>query len=60
MIASPNATRPLEEIAQAASGSLWLQLYTYGSLEVAGGLVRRAINLCADGGFTRHGQSRAE
>jgi isopentenyl diphosphate isomerase/L-lactate dehydrogenase-like FMN-dependent dehydrogenase len=42
MIASTDATRPLEEIAQAASGPLWFQLYIYGSLEVAGGLVRRA------------------
>ena len=42
MIASTDATRPLEEIAQAASGPLWFQLYIYGSLEVAGGLIRRA------------------
>src|SRR6266567_2993173 len=42
MIASTDATRPLEEIAQAASGPLWFQLYIYGSLNVAGGLVRRA------------------
>jgi isopentenyl diphosphate isomerase/L-lactate dehydrogenase-like FMN-dependent dehydrogenase len=33
MIASTDATRPLEEIAQAASGPLWFQLYIYGSLE---------------------------
>jgi isopentenyl diphosphate isomerase/L-lactate dehydrogenase-like FMN-dependent dehydrogenase len=42
MIASTDATRPLEEIAQAASGPLWFQLYIYGSLEVAGRLIRRA------------------
>lgn len=42
MIASTDATRPLEEIAQAASGPLWFQLYIYGSLEIAAGLVRRA------------------
>ncbi|HEX6484621.1 MAG TPA: alpha-hydroxy acid oxidase [Ktedonobacteraceae bacterium] len=42
MIASTDATRPLEEIAQAASGPLWFQLYIYHSLEVAAGLVRRA------------------
>src|SRR6266705_2732054 len=33
MIASTDATRPLEEIAQAASSPLWFQLYIYGSLE---------------------------
>src|SRR5258708_21847219 len=42
MIASTDATRPLEEIAQVASGPLWFQLYIYHSLEVAAGLVRRA------------------
>ncbi len=42
MIASTDATRPLEEIAQAASSPLWFQLYIYGSLEVAVGLIRRA------------------
>jgi len=42
MIASADATRPLEEIAQAASGPLWFQLYIYHSLETAAGLVRRA------------------
>jgi isopentenyl diphosphate isomerase/L-lactate dehydrogenase-like FMN-dependent dehydrogenase len=42
MIASTDATRPLEEIAQAASGPLWFQLYIYGSQEVARGLVWRA------------------
>jgi len=40
---STDATCPLEEVAQAASGPLWFQLYIYGSsLEIAGGLVRRA------------------
>jgi isopentenyl diphosphate isomerase/L-lactate dehydrogenase-like FMN-dependent dehydrogenase len=42
MIASTDATRPLEEIAEAASGPLWFQLYIYGSLEVAERLVQRA------------------
>src|SRR5215469_5228848 len=35
MIASTDATRPLEEIARVASGPLWFQLYIYHSLEVA-------------------------
>jgi isopentenyl diphosphate isomerase/L-lactate dehydrogenase-like FMN-dependent dehydrogenase len=42
MIASTDATRPLEEIAQAANGPLWFQLYIYHSLEVAREMVRRA------------------
>jgi isopentenyl diphosphate isomerase/L-lactate dehydrogenase-like FMN-dependent dehydrogenase len=42
MIASTDATCTLEEIAQAASGPLWFQLYIYYSLEVALTLVRRA------------------
>ncbi len=42
MIASTVATRTLEEIAQAASGPLWFQLYVYPTLEVAAQLVRRA------------------
>ncbi len=42
MIASTDATRPLEEIAQTASGPLWFQLYIYHSLEVAASMVRRA------------------
>ena len=42
MIASTVSTRTLEEIAQAASGPLWFQLYTYPTLEVAATLVRRA------------------
>ena len=37
MIASTDATRPLEEIARAASGPLWFQLYIYHSLKVAAG-----------------------
>jgi len=41
MSASTDATRSLEEIAQAASGPLWFQLYIYHSLEIAAGLVRR-------------------
>src|SRR5258708_12348237 len=42
MIASTDATRPLEEIAQTATGPLWFQLYIYHSLEVAASMVRRA------------------
>lgn len=43
MIASTVATRTMEDIASAAgSGPLWFQLYVYPSLQVAGGLVRRA------------------
>jgi 4-hydroxymandelate oxidase len=42
MIASTVATRTLEEIAQAATGPLWFQLYVFPSLEVAAELVRRA------------------
>src|SRR5260221_1626853 len=42
MIASTDATRPLEEIAQTASGPLWFQLYIYHSLKVAASLVGRA------------------
>ncbi len=42
MIASTTATRSLEEIAQAASGPLWFQLYVYPSLQYAGKLVQRA------------------
>jgi isopentenyl diphosphate isomerase/L-lactate dehydrogenase-like FMN-dependent dehydrogenase len=42
MIASTVATRSIEEIAQAASGPLWFQLYTYPTLKVAESLVRRA------------------
>jgi len=42
MIASTVATRAIEEIAQAASGPLWFQLYAYPTFEVAEMLVRRA------------------
>ena len=42
MIASTTATRSLEEIAQAASGPLWFQLYVYPSLQFAENLVHRA------------------
>ncbi len=42
MIASTVATRTIEEIAQAASGPLWFQLYAYPTLKVAEMLVRRA------------------
>jgi len=42
MIASTTATQSLEEIAQAASGPLWFQLYVYPSLQFAEKLVHRA------------------
>jgi isopentenyl diphosphate isomerase/L-lactate dehydrogenase-like FMN-dependent dehydrogenase len=42
MVASTTATRSLEEIAQAASGPLWFQLYVYPSLQFAEKLVHRA------------------
>src|SRR3984893_11173360 len=42
MIASTVATRTIEEIAQAASGPLWFQLYISPSLNVAEKLVHRA------------------
>ncbi len=42
MIASTTATRSLEEIAKAASGPLWFQLYVYPSLQFAEKLVHRA------------------
>jgi len=42
MIASTTATRNIEEIADAATGPLWFQLYVYPSFEVAAKLVRRA------------------
>ncbi|MFL5654811.1 MAG: alpha-hydroxy acid oxidase [Ktedonobacteraceae bacterium] len=41
MVASSSATRSLEDIARAASGPLWFQLYFYGRKN-AGGLVQRA------------------
>lgn len=42
MVASTDATRSMEEIAQAASGPLWFQLYLYPNREIAGSLVQRA------------------
>src|SRR6266704_3645937 len=42
MVAGTTATRSLEEIAQAASGPLWFQLYVYPSLQFAEKLVHRA------------------
>ena len=42
MIASTTSTRNIEEIAQAATGPLWFQLYVYPSLQVAEKLVQRA------------------
>src|SRR5260370_36912725 len=43
MIASTDATRSLEEIAQTASGPLWFQLYIYHSLEVGASMGRRGV-----------------
>lgn len=42
MAASTLATRTLEEIAEAASGPLWFQLYVYKERRVSEALVRRA------------------
>lgn len=42
MIAGTTATCSLEEIAQAASGPLWFQLYVYPTLQYAEKLVHRA------------------
>ena len=42
MIASTVATRSLEEIAQAATGPLWFQLYMYDMHEASAMLVQRA------------------
>ncbi len=42
MIASTTSNRSLEEIATAAKGPLWFQLYTYGGLEYSEVLVKRA------------------
>lgn len=42
MVASTTSTRSLEEIAQAAGGPLWFQLYVYPNPQVAEGLVQRA------------------
>jgi 4-hydroxymandelate oxidase len=41
-VASTLATTPLEEIAQAASGPLWFQLYVYRNREISRALVERA------------------
>lgn len=42
MVVSTFSTRSLEDIAACASGPLWLQLYTYGSLRRAEALIKRA------------------
>lgn len=42
MIVSTFSTRSIEEIAAAASGPLWFQLYTYRGLDIPAQLVRRA------------------
>ncbi len=42
MVASTFSTRSLEDIAQAATGPLWFQLYLYQNLELSAAVVRRA------------------
>ncbi len=42
MVASTFSSRSLEEIAAAAGGPLWLQLYLYRNLQVTESIVRRA------------------
>lgn len=42
MVASTVSNCSMEEIAAAASGPLWFQLYTYGGYQVSAELVRRA------------------
>lgn len=42
MTASTFSNRSLEEIARAASGPLWLQLYLYRNLHISGKVVQRA------------------
>jgi 4-hydroxymandelate oxidase len=42
MVASTIATYPLEEIARAASGPLWFQLYVYADRSISKNLVERA------------------
>ncbi|GAC1379972.1 MAG: alpha-hydroxy acid oxidase [Ktedonobacteraceae bacterium] len=42
MTCSTFSTRSIEEIAMAASGPLWFQMYTYHGLEIPAQLVRRA------------------
>jgi isopentenyl diphosphate isomerase/L-lactate dehydrogenase-like FMN-dependent dehydrogenase len=42
MVVSTFATRSLEEVAQAAAGPLWFQLYVYSDRSVSEALVRRA------------------
>lgn len=42
MIAGTDATCTVEDIAQAAGGPLWFQLYLYPTREIAAGLIKRA------------------
>jgi 4-hydroxymandelate oxidase len=42
MVVSSFATRRLEEVAEAASGPLWFQLYVYAERRISETLVRRA------------------
>lgn len=42
MIAATDSTRSIEDIAQAASGPLWFQLYLYPTHDIAAQLVKRA------------------
>ena len=42
MVTSTTSNRSLEELAAAAGGPLWFQLYTYGGFEISASLVKRA------------------
>jgi isopentenyl diphosphate isomerase/L-lactate dehydrogenase-like FMN-dependent dehydrogenase len=42
MVVSTLATRSLEEVAEAATGPLWFQLYVYAERRISEALVRRA------------------
>jgi len=42
MVASTVSSRTMEDIAQAASGPLWFQLYVYGGMRTSERMVRRA------------------
>ncbi len=65
MVMSTLATRRIEEMADAATGPLWFQLYVYSDRRVSEALVRRAeaagfTSAGADGGYaaTRHARAR--
>ena len=52
MVVSTFATRSLEEVARAATGPLWFQLYVYSDRSVSEALVRRAVRLFQERGVT--------